>query len=157
MDSKMNSLIKCINQVSFFDEFSNAQKHTLVEKVGIFKKYDKKGVIIFKDRDKSQSLFVILEGVIDITRGCYKSDLEKPIVLAKLKKGSVFGEISLLSDSKRTTGAITSSPLVIVMEIDKITLESFDLSIQKVFHTQMISNLVRRLDEMNAKYRDVIG
>ena len=122
----------------------------------MFKKYEKKGLTIFSEGAKGESMYVVLEGVIGITRLTFKHDKEKQVTLAKLKKGSVFGEISLLSNQNRTTGAITDSSLVIVMEIDKKTLESFDLGIQKLFHTQMISTLIRRLDGMNEKYRDVI-
>jgi CRP-like cAMP-binding protein len=157
MNSKASGLMKCINEISFFDEFSNKEKGVLTDSVGIFTKYDKKGTVIFSDGNKGQELFVILEGVVSITRGCFKSDREKPITIAKLQKGSVFGEISLLSDHKRTTGAITESPLVIVMVVDKKTLESFDLGIQKIFHKQMISILINRLDEMNRKYINSIG
>ena len=122
----------------------------------MFKKYEKKGLTIFSEGAKGESMYVVLEGVIGITRLTFKDDKEKRVTLAKLKKGSVFGEISLLSNQNRTTGAITDSSLVIVMVIDKKTLESFDLGIQKLFHTQMISTLIRRLDGMNEKYRDVI-
>ena len=122
----------------------------------MFKKYEKKGLTIFSEGAKGESMYVVLEGVIGITRLTFKHDKEKRVTLAKLKKGSVFGEISLLSNQNRTTGAITDSSLVIVMVIDKKTLESFDLGIQKLFHTQMILTLIRRLDGMNEKYRDVI-
>jgi len=122
----------------------------------MFKKYEKKGLTIFSEGAKGESMYVVLEGVICITRLTFKHDKEKRVTLAKLKKGSVFGEISLLSNQNRTTGATTDSSLVIVMVIDKKTLESFDLGIQKLFHTQMISTLIRRLDGMNEKYRDVI-
>ena len=122
----------------------------------MFKKYEKKGLTIFSEGAKGESMYVVLEGVIGITRLTFKDDKEKRVTLAKLKKGSVFGEISLLSNQNRTTGAITDSSLVIVMVIDKKTLESFDLGIQKLFHTQMISTLIRRLNDMNEKYRDVI-
>jgi len=156
MDSKNRSLLHRINQVSFFDGFSHIEKGKLLEKVEMFKKYEKKGWTIFSEGDKGESMYVVLEGVIGITRLTFKHDKEKRVTLAKLKKGSVFGEISLLSNQNRTTGAITDSSLVIVMVIDKKTLESFDLGIQKLFHTQMISTLIRRLDGMNEKYRDVI-
>jgi len=156
MNSKDRSLLHRINQVSFFDGFSHIEKGKLLEKVEMFKKYEKKGWTIFSEGDKGESMYVVLEGVIGITRLAFKHDKEKRVTLAKLKKGSVFGEISLLSNQNRTTGAITDSSLVIVMEIDKKTLESFDLGIQKLFHTQMISTLIRRLDGMNEKYRDVI-
>ena len=156
LDSKNRSLLHRINQVSFFDGFSHIEKGKLLEKVEMFKKYEKKGLTIFSEGAKGESMYVVLEGVIGITRLAFKHDKEKRVTLAKLKKGSVFGEISLLSNQNRTTGAITDSSLVIVMVIDKKTLESFDLGIQKLFHTQMISTLIRRLDGMNEKYRDVI-
>ena len=156
MNSKDRSLLHRINQVSFFDGFSHIEKGKLIEKVEMFKKYEKKGLTIFSEGAKGESMYVVLEGVIGITRLTFKHDKEKRVTLAKLKKGSVFGEISLLSNQNRTTGAITDSSLVIVMVIDKKTLESFDLGIQKLFHTQMISTLIRRLDGMNEKYRDVI-
>ena len=156
MDLKNRSLLHRINQVSFFDGFSHIEKGKLLEKVEMFKKYEKKGLTIFSEGAKGESMYVVLEGVIGITRLAFKHDKEKRVTLAKLKKGSVFGEISLLTNQNRTTGAITDSSLVIVMVIDKKTLESFDLGIQKLFHTQMISTLIRRLDGMNEKYRDVI-
>ena len=156
LDSKNRSLLHRINQVSFFDGFSHIEKGILLEKVEIFKKYEKKGLTIFSEGAKGESMYVVLEGVIGITRLTFKHDKKKQVTLAKLKKGSVFGEISLLSNQNRTTGAITDSSLVIVMVIDKKTLESFDLGVQKLFHTQMISTLIRRLDGMNEKYRDVI-
>ena len=156
MNSKDRSLLHRINQVSFFDGFSHIEKGKLLEKVEMFKKYEEKGWTIFSEGDKGESMYVVLEGVIGITRLAFKHDKEKRVTLAKLKKGSVFGEISLLSNQNRTTGATTDSSLVIVMVIDKKTLESFDLGIQKLFHTQMISTLIRRLDDMNEKYRDVI-
>ena len=156
MNSKDRSLLHRINQVSFFDGFSHIEKGKLLEKVEMFKKYEEKGWTIFSEGDKGESMYVVLEGVIVITKLTFKHDKEKIVTLAKLKKGSVFGEISLLSKQSRTTGAITDSSLVIVMVIDKKTLESFDLGIQKLFHTQMISTLIRRLDGMNEKYRDAI-
>ena len=157
MDLKNSSLLHRINQVSFFDGFSHIEKGKLLEKIEMFKKYEEKGWTIFSEGDKGESMYVVLEGVIGITRVAFKHDKEKRVTLAKLKKGSVFGEISLLTNQNRTTGAITDSSLVIVMVIDKKTLESFDLGIQKLFHTQMISTLIRRLDGMNEKYRDVIA
>ena len=157
MSSKDSPLIKCINQIPFFDEFTNKDKEKLVEKSGIFKRYEKIGYSLFTDGGKGESMFIILEGVVNITRTNFKGDMEKPFVLAKLKKGSVFGEISLLGNQKRTTGASTASSPVIVMEIDKKTLESFDLGIQKLFHKEMILILIRRLDEMNKKLINLNG
>ena len=155
MGSNISPLIKCMNQISFFDDFTNADKEKLVACNGIFKKYERIGYTLFSDGGKGESMFVILEGVINITRANLKGDKEKPFVLAKLKKGSVFGEISLLGNQQRTTSAITASSPVIVMEIDKKTIESFDLSMRELFYKQMILILIRRLDDMNKKLMNV--
>jgi len=157
MNSKISPLMKCINQITFFDGFSDAEKEMLIERSGIFKKYEKIGGTLFSDGSKGESMFIILEGVVDITRTNFKGDMVKPFVLAKLKKGSVFGEISLLGNQKRTTGASTASSPVIVMEIDKKTIESFDLTMRELFYKQMILILIRRLDEMNKKLMNVTG
>ena len=154
MDPKANALLNCINQIPFFDGFSGIEKESLLKKVGMFKKFDKKGATIFSEAQKGSSMYVILEGVVAITRASFAHDKKEQVTLAKLKKGSVFGEIALLADHNRTTSAITESSLVIVMVIDKKTLDSFDLGVQKVFHKQMIATLVRRLDEMNKKLRN---
>ena len=154
-DPKTSALLNCINQISFFEGFSSIEKEALLKKVSMFKKYDKKGTIIFSEEQKGSSMYVVLEGVIAITRASFANDKKEQVTLAKLKKGSVLGEISLLSNQSRTTSAITDSPLVIVMIIDKQMLESFDLGIQKIFNKKMIEILVRRLDDMNKKYRNL--
>ena len=154
-DPKTSTLLTCINKISFFEEFSSIEKETLLKKVSIFKKYDKKGTIIFSEEQKGSSMYVVLEGVIAITRASFANDKKEQVTLAKLKKGSVLGEISLLSNQSRTTSAITDSPLVIVMIIDKQMLESFDLGVQKIFNKKMIEILIRRLDDMNKKYRNL--
>ena len=157
MNSKISPLIKCIDQISFFEEFTRADKEKLVQRSGIFKKYEKIGCALFFDGSKGESMFIILEGVVNITRANFKDDMVKPFVLAKLKKGSVFGEISLLGNQTRTTSASTASSPVIVMEINKKTLESFELGIQNLFHKEMILILIRRLDEMNKKLINLKG
>jgi CRP-like cAMP-binding protein len=157
MTSKTSSLMNYINEISFFDGFSQVEKGKLLEKVSMFKKYEKAGSTIFTENQKGDSMYIILEGVISITRLSFAHDKEEHITLAKLKKGSVFGEISLLGSQNRTTSAITDSPLVIAMVIDKKTLDSFDLGIQKIFHKEMIATLIRRLDDMNKKYRNIVS
>jgi CRP-like cAMP-binding protein len=137
--------------------FPTQKKKHLLKELEFSKNTKKEGQLFFQRGDKCKSLFVILEGVISIIRSSFKHDREEQVNIVKLKKGFIFGEISMISNYKRTTGAITESPLVILMEIDKKTLESFDLSIQKLFHKEMISVLIRRLDDMNRKYMQVIN
>ena len=49
------ALLKCINQVSFFEGFSSIEKEKLLKKVSMFKKYDKKGNIRPQEKDWATS------------------------------------------------------------------------------------------------------
>ena len=65
-------------------------KEKLAEKSGIFKKYEKIGYTLFSDGGKGESMFVILEGVIDITRANLKGDSRETICPRKTKKRICF-------------------------------------------------------------------
>ena len=124
------------------------------------KKYEKKGLIIFSEGDEGRSVVIILAGQVDITKlsspnakkGRVSLRDSKTVPLATLGVGSVFGEVSLLSNQRRTTSVVTSTPLVIALQIDKEDLQTFNSSIQNKFHSQFISILIKRLEEMNEKF-----
>ena len=139
---------------------SESEKCELADRGAMVKKYAKKGSTIFSEGDKGNSVLVVLSGEVSIIKssvpatGEGRVSLRSPrdITLAKLGVGSVIGEVSLLSDKNRTTGVLTSASLVIVLEINKQNLESFNSSIQSKFYTQFISILINRLEDMNEKY-----
>ena len=160
MESKKSPLLQLIDNVPFFNEFSESEKFELVDKHAMIKKYEKKGSTIFAEGDKGGSVIVILAGEVSIIKSSVPKTAEgqvslrspKDITLAKLGVGSVIGEVSLLSDKSRTTGVVAWSPLVILLEIKRKTLESFDSSMQNKFHRQFISILINRLEDMNKKF-----
>jgi CRP-like cAMP-binding protein len=161
MGSKFqSSLLQLIDKVSFFDEFSESEKCEIIKNNSMVKKYEKKDLTIFSEGDKGSSVIIILAGQINITKSSIPNTEEgrlslrdpKTIILAKLGVGSVIGEVSLLSDKRRTTGVVTSTPLVIVLEIDKQDLQNFNSSIQSKFQSQFISILIKRLEDMNEKF-----
>ena len=160
MESDKSPLFKLIDKVSFFNEFSESEKCELVDKKVLVKKYEKKGSTIFREGDKGGSVIVILAGEVSIIKSTTpatekgKISLVSPkdITIAKLGAGSVLGEVSLLSNKSRATGVITSTPLVIALEINKWHLQGFNSSIQGKFHEQFIAILIRRLEEMNEKF-----
>ena len=103
---------------------------------------------------------MVLTGSILIAKSTHASvkdghiSLQEPekITIAELKAGSIFGEVSLISNRPRNTSVLADSAQVVVMKISKEVIESFNLSIQKKFQTQLIQVLVQRLDDMNTKY-----
>ena len=120
-----NPILEFIERLPFFREFSEDEKSKLVTTSGIFEKF-KEGHISLQEPE-------------DIT-------------IAELKPGSIFGEISLISDRPRNTSAHASSQQVVVMKITQEIIERFNLVIQKKFQAQLIIILVERLDDMNTKY-----
>jgi len=160
MESNKSPLLQLIDKVSFFDEFSESEKFEIIKNNSMVKKYEKINSIIFSEGDEGKSVVVILAGQVDITKlsspnakkGRVSLKDSKTVTLAKLGVGSVFGEVSLLSNKRRTTGVVTSTSLVIVLEINKEDLQTFNSSIQNKFQSQFISILIKRLEEMNEKF-----
>ena len=161
MGSKFKSpLLQLIDKVSFFDEFSESEKCEIIKNNSMVKKYEKKDLTIFSEGDEGRSVLIILAGQVNITKSSTPNAKKgrvslrdpKTVSLAKLGVGSVFGEVSLLSNQRRTTGVVTATPLVIALQIDKEDLQAFNSSIQSKFHSQFISILIKRLEEMNEKF-----
>ena len=154
-----NPILEFIERLPFFQEFSDEEKAKLVNTSGIFEKY-KDGETIISEGDSGSALFVVLTGSIRITKSTLAPvrdghiSLQEPeeITIAELKAGSLFGEVSLISNRPRNTNALADSQQVVVMKITKEIIERFNLVIQKKFQAQLILTLVQRLDDMNSKY-----
>mgnify|MGYP005644452733 CR=1 FL=1 len=108
---------------------------------------------IITEGESGSALFVVLTGSIRITKSTLALVQEpEEVTIAELKAGSIFGEVSLISNRPRNTNALAKSPQVVVMKITTEIIEKFNLVIQKKFQTQLILTLVQRLDDMNSKY-----
>ena len=154
-----NPILEFIERLPFFQEFSDEEKAKLVNTSGIFEKY-KDGETIISEGDSGSALFVVLTGSIRITKSTLAPvrdghiSLQEPeeITIAELKAGSIFGEVSLISNRPRNTNALADSQQVVVMKITQEIIDKFNLVIQKKFQAQLILTLVQRLDDMNSKY-----
>jgi len=154
-----NPIHEFIERLPFFQEFSDEEKAKLVNTPGIFEKY-KEGETIITEGESGPALFVVLTGSIRITKSTLAPvqeghiSLQEPeeVTIAELKAGSIFGEISLISNRPRNTNALADSPQVVVMKITTEIIEKFNLTIQKKFQAQLILTLVQRLDDMNNKF-----
>ena len=152
-------ILMFIERLPFFQEFSDDEKSKLVSTSGIFEKF-KEGETIISEGDNGSALFVVLTGSIKITKSTISEvkdghiSLQEPeeISIAELKAGSIFGEISLISNRPRNTSAHANASEVVVMKITQESIEKFSLNIQKKFQAQLILTLVERLDDMNTKF-----
>lgn len=74
------------------------------------KRQVKKDDLIFRDRESGQSMFIVLEGQVEIS----KMLGDQKTVLAKLGAGSIFGEMAIIDNHPRsaTATAITNAMLL---------------------------------------------
>lgn len=130
-----------LNKVSFFDNLSRDEKDVLT---GFHSHFflAAKGEQIIKEGAMDDSFYILLSGKV----GVRKSNATRP--LANLNPGDCFGEVSFLTERRRTT---TVNALVdsIVFEVDRVTLKHFDASIREKLKDNLIKVLVNRLEHMN--------
>jgi len=74
----------------------------------------KKGEVIFQDGKPGQSMFIVLEGQVEIS----KLLGDQKTILAKLGTGSIFGEMAIIDNQPRSATA-TAATNTILLEISR--------------------------------------
>ena len=153
---------KFINSVSFFDAFSEVEKHKFLSDQTCFLKF-KENDIVFKQGEQGDSLFLVLQGQVGLYRlgeiksvegkVSLKNEAEKHIT--NLKSGVIFGEVSMLTNCKRNVTARIFSKEVVLMEISKKLIDSLNHLTQIKFHRQLLLSLAIHLDNMNSQFIDL--
>jgi len=88
------------------------------------KRQVKKGDVIFQDGKSGQSMFIILEGQVEIS----KILGDQKTILAKLGVGSIFGEMAILDNQPRSATATAATNGVVL----KISREMFRTRMEEV-------------------------
>lgn len=101
--------------------------------------------IIFQEDDTGNSMFIIQSGIVEVSKVINK----QKVVLAKLKKGSIFGEMALVDNKPRsaTVSAITN---VSCLEMSRML---FDKRLEEIprWMRSFYQILVERLREADNK------
>ena len=99
-----------------FRPFDRAQRQQLA---GRFSAHDAApGTVLIREGDAGRGIFLILSGEVDVT----KVDGSDRVLLAMLKAGDVFGEISLIEQSP-TTATVTASRQTTVLFLSREVFE----------------------------------
>ena len=98
------------------------------------------GDFLFKEGEKGDKMYVLLEGEIDVFLGDF--------VLETAEPGSLLGEMALIDDSTRTANAVAKRTSRLA-EIDR---RRFHFLVQQTPHfaTYVMKTLADRLRHMNA-------
>ncbi|MCC6275516.1 MAG: cyclic nucleotide-binding domain-containing protein [Leptospiraceae bacterium] len=104
----------------------------------------KSGEIIFREGESENSMYIILEGCVEI----YFTIKAKETRLAVLKKGDFFGEMALFRAKPRTATARAVLDTELAVIESKQQLEKF-LIRNPAFSAKMVSIMVTRLANTN--------
>ena len=157
-----DSIARFINSISFFKGFTDAEKEKLINRADCFEKYSKED-LVFKQGDPGDTLFLVLQGKINLSRlGTIKVDEgrvslkeEADKKITTLNSGVIFGEISMLTESKRNVTARVESQQAVLMKITKKLIDSLNHPTQIKFHRQLLLSLATHLDDMNSQFVDL--
>jgi CRP-like cAMP-binding protein len=137
-----------LQSISLFKELNKDEIAEILH-IGRVKEL-KKDTVIFKERDKSDSLFVIYEGKVRISKMIPKIGEE---ALAILEEGNYFGEMSLVEDSSRSAWAIAHSDVILLEipleEFRKLMEKNKDLALKVL--KSFVKELSKKLREANEK------
>lgn len=104
----------------------------------------KTGKIIFKEGDKGVSMYIILEGAVEI----YVVLKGKEVSLAMMKVGDFFGEMALFRDKPRSASARVIQDVRLAVIENKPQLERFLID-NPLFASKMVNIMAQRLASTN--------
>ncbi len=108
----------------------------------------KEGEVIFKeDEGDCKEMYVIDSGRVNIVKKVGDTD----ITLTTLDEGDFFGEMSLITGSKRSASAVAQTKCKL-LTMDKETFE-FNLSKDINFMRQILETLAHRLEETDTNLK----
>jgi CRP/FNR family cyclic AMP-dependent transcriptional regulator len=106
--------------------------------------------IIFKENDKSSELYLIQDGLVEITLSVPEPGMEQSIVT--LGKGQIFGEVALVDEGPRTASArciADGTRLWVAKRADFISLCEKDTSIGFLVMKSIAADLSFKLRLVN--------
>jgi CRP-like cAMP-binding protein len=143
---KNRLLTNLLKTSALFAPFGVDDKRSLIEK---FKSrhVDAGKVLITKERS-GKALYVLLNGRCEVIG---QDDTGRDVVIAELKDGDVFGEMSLLFKQSASATVRTLSPCIVL----RLAREQFDELIMT--HPQVLETLARISEERESYNRDLLA
>ncbi len=147
MDTKILSktpqeILRLINNIPFFQSFNVAERQEFSALNNQVIEYSDKAAIV-EEGQKDMAVFIVLKGEAIVTR----NDLPK-VIINTLTAGALFGEVSFLTQTPRTTNILTKSSAK-VLKLDPKMFEKLKPETREKLKDKFITVLVNRISEMN--------
>ncbi|HAT49325.1 MAG: cyclic nucleotide-binding domain-containing protein [Nitrospirae bacterium] len=136
------SLIGLLENIPFFESFTNDEKSSFVQSEDLFVTLKPGEFLIREGPDPDNAFFIILEGQVTITKNSLPDT-----VLAILGAGAVLGEMTFLSGHPRSTHVIAEEG-VTVFKVNQHTMNRLDAHLQVKILRQLTEVLIGRLEKL---------
>ncbi len=134
---------KLLNDIEFFKAMTDREKVRIIEGQSFFEGFEA-GEFIIREGQRNDSLYVVIKGTALVTKNSHPEH-----VIATLRPGAIFGELSFLTGRPRSTNVVTSEK-VICFVMNSASFNRMDIAFQLKVKNELIKILVARLDDMNA-------
>lgn len=135
-------MLRLINNIPFFESFNMAEKKELSALGNKVIEYSDKTAIV-QEGQKDMAVFIVLKGEAIVTR----NDLPK-VIINTLSQGALFGEVSFLMQTPRTTNILSKSSAK-VLRLDPKMFDKLNPLTREKLKDKFIAVLVNRISEMN--------
>ncbi|MBF0358773.1 MAG: cyclic nucleotide-binding domain-containing protein [Magnetococcales bacterium] len=136
-------ILKIINEIKFFNVFTEYEKKRLAGVGGCIAKYNP-GVKIIKEGESDATFYVLHSGVVAVHK--------RGVHLNNLAEGEIFGEMAFLVNTIRST-SVTAQEKVTVFCLDQDSMARLNCEIREKIKDHCIRKLVNRLNKMTERFR----
>ena len=134
--------LRLINNIPFFESFNKSERQEFAELSNQLIEYSDKTAIV-EEGQTDMAVFILLKGEAIVTR----NDLPK-VIINTLTSGALFGEVSFLTQTPRTTNIFAKSDAK-VLKLDQKVFEKISPATREKLKDKFITVLVNRMSEMN--------
>ncbi|NOX25018.1 MAG: HDOD domain-containing protein [Deltaproteobacteria bacterium] len=139
--------INFLKKIEFFANFDDQELRQLLAVTKWLRV--QKGEYIIKENTMERAFYILIKGEVSVIKTVDKAQ-KKAVELTVLTAGACFGEMSLVTDVKRTAGVVTRNKCFILLVEPKI-INSSNVFLQLKFYKRFCEILVARLIKSNAK------
>lgn len=140
---KNMDVLRYLQRVPFFGDFSKKDLSEVANLKSNFMTF-KKGNLIIKQGDIDLSFFVLIKGRASVRKK------ERPgTEIVVLEPGQLFGEMSYILQSNRTTNIVARTDRVTVLKLDADSLEGLSPAVLNKIKDNFLKLLAQRITEMD--------
>lgn len=140
---KNMDVLRYLQRVPFFGDFSKKELSEVANLKSNFMTF-KKGNLIIKQGDIDLSFFVLIKGRASVRKK------ERPgTEIVVLEPGQLFGEMSYILQSNRTTNIVARTDRVTVLKLDADSLEGLSPAVLNKIKDNFLKLLAQRITEMD--------